>query len=79
MRMPYMPLRGEDRVADATAGWAALVIMQGVMGAGEDKLAKTLTKTVARLDGFQPATRLAEQVRFVSRGVSWCFSILPAV
>jgi len=68
---------GESLAAVSTA--AALVIMQGVMGAGEDKLAKTLTKTVARLDGFQPATRLAEQVRFVSRGVSWCFSILPAV
>jgi hypothetical protein len=67
---------GESLMAVNTA--AALVIMQGVMGAGEDKLAKTLTKTVARLDGLQPATRLAEQVRVVARGVSWRAPAAPA-
>jgi hypothetical protein len=54
---------GESLGAIGTA--AALVIAQGAMGAGEDKLAKTLTKTLVRLGGLQPATRVAEKVRMM--------------
>mmetsp|Transcript_17636 Transcript_17636/g.34180 ORF Transcript_17636/g.34180 Transcript_17636/m.34180 type:complete len:369 (+) Transcript_17636:101-1207(+) len=41
---------------------ATLAFLQGAMGLGEDRLAKTIQKAVDRLHGAQPATKLAQAV-----------------